>query len=135
MKLSRFQELLCAICVVFLVWMFISLVSWHPREQGYRRDQLQISYFGYSLKTYESTYGSYPDGGPAVILKKLSGDNPQNIKFLNVPSNSVSSAGEFLDPWGTPYSITLTNGVFIVSAGKDKKFGSKDDLVFDSLKR
>ena len=48
---------------------------------------------------------------------------------------SINQAGEFLDPWGTPYAInfTSTNSFVISSAGKNKVFGDADDIVFNSI--
>jgi hypothetical protein len=136
MKNSYFARLLCAIgLVLFVVWMVIYVFlppSSGPIIERVRRDQLEISALGGAIETYKGTYDVYPEGDGAMIFKRLSGDNPQKIKFMNAPLSSIGRAG-FLDSWGTPYSITVTNGVVIASAGKDKIFGSKDDLVFNSL--
>jgi len=46
----------------------------------------------------------------------------------------INAVGEIVDIWQTPYRITLagpTNFVFR-SAGPNKKFGDKDDIVFNS---
>lgn len=51
--------------------------------------------------------------------------------FLNISPRSTNNAGQFVDPWGTPYDIVFesTNRVTIKSAGKDKVFSDKDDVV------
>ena len=48
---------------------------------------------------------------------------------------STNVAGELVDIWQTPYQIELVGRTnFVVrSAGKDKKFGTKDDIVFNSV--
>jgi len=80
-------------------------------------------------------YGAYPIGDGITIFRKLfSGDNPRKICFINVNTNSINAAGEFADPWGMPYKINFlsTNNFVIASAGKDKIFGNKDDIIFNS---
>ena len=87
------------------------------------------------IENYQNEFGSYPTGDSMQILKKLLGDNPQKIKFLRPENMSLNQAGEFLDPWGTPYVISFssTNSFVISSAGKDKIFGDTDDIIFNSV--
>jgi hypothetical protein len=75
------------------------------------------------IVNYKYEFGSYPIGDYAQVLKKLFGDDPQKIEFLRV------------DPWGTPYAINFlsTNSFIISSAGKDKKFGDTDDIIYNSV--
>jgi hypothetical protein len=44
----------------------------------------------------------------------------------------IDPKGHFLDAWGTSYRITFIGpkAVEIRSAGPDKQFGTKDDVVF-----
>jgi type II secretory pathway pseudopilin PulG len=87
------------------------------------------------IKNYKNEIGSYPTGDSAQILKKLFGDNPKQIEFIRPKNMSVNQAGELLDPWGTPYAISFssTNSFVISSAGKDKIFGDKDDIIFNTV--
>jgi hypothetical protein len=93
-----------------------------------REIQAEIGYYKYD-------FGSYPTGDCAQVLRELFGNNPQKIEFLSPQNMSVNQAGELLDPWGTPYIINFpsTNGFVISSAGKNKVFGDKDDIIFDSI--
>jgi hypothetical protein len=58
----------------------------------------------------------------------------QMTKLWRIPANQTNAQGQILDLWGIPYQIGINAGTnFIIhSAGPDKKFGSKDDIVFDS---
>lgn len=40
-----------------------------------------------------------------------------------------------VDAWGTLYAINFlsTNSFVVSSAGKDKKFGDADDIIFNSV--
>ena len=56
--------------------------------------------------------------------------------LIRVTEGWTNSAGELRDWWDTPYRIEIavqTNFV-IRSAGRDRKFGDKNDIVFDSSK-
>jgi hypothetical protein len=57
------------------------------------------------------------------------------VEFIRPKNMSVNQAGELLDPWGTPYAISFssTNSFVISSAGKDKIFGDKDAIIFNSV--
>ena len=64
-------------------------------------------------------------------LSGASGDNPEKLVFLRVPTSSVSTNGEYLDDWAMPYEIRIiaTNRVRIRSAGANRIFGDADDLT------
>ena len=87
------------------------------------------------IKNYQYEFGSYPTGDCAQVFKKLFGDNSKKIEFLRPQNTFTNQAGEFLDPWGTPFAINFlsTNSFVISSAGKDKIFGTKDDIIFNSV--
>ena len=84
-----------------------------------------------AIEQYEATYAAYPIGEPAFVLKKLVGDNPNKIVFLNISPKSTNSAGRYVDPWGTPYEFMFdsTNRVTLRSPGKNKVLGDEDDVI------
>jgi len=92
-----------------------------------------------ALKAYLTTYGNLPVGDAESVERILSGEdlsgkNPQKIRFLNF-KRSDEHPNEMVDPWGILYEIKFevqTNFV-IRSAGQDGKFGSKDDIIFNSI--
>lgn len=55
------------------------------------------------------------------------GKFPENLDEL-IESGYLSSSEQLLDPWGTKYTSKIANGKFyLISAGKDKIYGTKDD--------
>ncbi|MEO8205324.1 MAG: hypothetical protein ABI615_04030 [Chthoniobacterales bacterium] len=66
----------------------------------------------------------------AEIMKVLLGDNPRKITFLDVGEYRKGKGGLrngiFLDPWGNPYRIDLSDPMHpkVSSLGKDKKGGT-----------
>ena len=52
----------------------------------------------------------------------------QYIKFLEEVNQ-----GSLYDSWGSLFKFSISNNItFIRSAGKDKKFNTGDDIVFDN---
>lgn len=70
-----------------------------------------------------------------MLWKQLSGDNPQRIVFALIKADFINTNGDFLDPWHMPYYVSFpnTNTFIITSGGKDKNFGTKDDIIFNSV--
>jgi hypothetical protein len=90
-----------------------------------------------ATEQYQAKYGSYPPGGRREFIRSLLGDNSDKIAFVELNRSRFNPAGEFLDPWGTPYEIQIIPGTNLAvrSAGKNKKFGDKDDQVSDTRRR
>ena len=91
-----------------------------------------------ALRQYEIEFGAFPIGDRIQVLKLLRGENPREIIFFHVAPERVNSKGEFMDGWGTPYDIQIlsSNSVSVRSAGSNKIFGDKDDIVIEErLKR
>jgi hypothetical protein len=83
-----------------------------------------------AITNYANTYGSLPQGKVAAIFASLNGENSNKIVFLSLGATRVNTAGEFVDPWRTPFRILITNQnvVVISSAGQNRSFGDGDDL-------
>jgi hypothetical protein len=86
-----------------------------------------------SLDIYRQMLGRYPTGENASVVRML-GKIKETQMFLLTP-NSTNRNGEIVDPWKQAYKFNFdgTNSYTISSAGYDKKFGTKDAIVFNSL--
>jgi len=73
------------------------------------------------------------------LLHLLEPDEKRNLELdtsRRICKIITNAEGELLDGWAMPYRIEIifqTNCV-IRSAGKNRTFGDKDDIIFDSLK-
>lgn len=92
-----------------------------------------------ALKAYSNSYGVLPVGDTESVERILAGENlqgknPQKTAFLNFIRHS-EHPNEMIDPWGTPYQIefSLQTNFVISSAGRNQKFGDKDDIIFNSV--
>jgi len=88
-----------------------------------------------SMEIYREKFGSYPVGDNASIVRMLAGDNSEKLAFLYLGVHSTNTAGQYVDPWQTPYQIMFdTNGdPVILSAGVNRVFGDKDDIIVNRI--
>lgn len=71
-----------------------------------------------------------PVGGNRNVFEALLG-HPDGPNFLSEDLVvGVNWRGEVVDPWGTPYRFEFIKDkrLDVVSAGPDRKFGTKDDV-------
>ncbi len=77
---------------------------------------------------YYSDKNTWPEGdNGAVIAAMLAFDSDDPI--LPVEDLRLSSEGAAIDPWGTPYSMSVSEeeGLKVHSAGPDRIWGTDDD--------
>ena len=71
------------------------------------------------------------------VPEKVVGDGKsQNLDQLKIIERHLASKSEYetIDPWGSRYQVLIEeNKVFLISAGPDRRFHTRDDLV-DSIK-
>jgi Type II secretion system (T2SS), protein G len=87
-----------------------------------------------ALRAYHAEYGKYPPGDGRAVVAALMEENPRRILFLGLGAKAINSAGEPLDAWKTPLRFVRASDDVppqITSAGRDKIFGTKDDMVAD----
>lgn len=79
---------------------------------------------------YRSEFGVFPTGTVTDICHALSGTNSMNLKFIEIDPALMTTNGVMTDPWQTPFSVSFPDGTSVVvrSAGKDKMFGTQDDI-------
>lgn len=122
-----------------LILLFIGLAfpGHGPLNAGRKAIALTMTnQFDVACQMYKTEYGCYPSTSENyrlyIILNggKLEKDNSRGIQFMSFNKREISPNGEILDPWQTPYRIVFDDkGVLVTSAGKDKLFGTKDDIT------
>jgi hypothetical protein len=81
---------------------------------------------------FASRFGANPVGTNPEITKALTGDNPKQTTFIRPEDGlRINTAGELIDPWGTPFFFHQLSGkeMEIHSAGPDRVMWTDDDLV------
>lgn len=86
------------------------------------RARIDCNQLGLALKAHALEYGALPQGAPAQVLGVICDDNPRKIPFFEPRLDQLSRSGEYLDPWGSPYRIVISqkNGPRVYSIGKDR---------------
>ena len=88
-----------------------------------------ISNLSSALKAFRMEYGYWPQttswaemstmlnaninpftGLGAAVGSWASNNNPKAVQFMEFKTNLVSAAGEFIDPWGSPYIVMTDHG-------------------------
>jgi len=87
-----------------------------------------------AIAQYNVVFKKYPSSDNAGLARNLTGDNPQQLRLINLSESSTNKDGQMVDIWSTPYKFTFnsTNSFIITSAGENRTFGDADDVVFNS---
>ena len=69
-----------------------------------------------------------------IAALDLDQDGDQAIQFLEAKPAEINQAGEFIDPWGSPYEIQVGDTVLIYSCGPNRidDRGGNDDITHDA---
>jgi hypothetical protein len=78
-----------------------------------------------------------PDGTLAEIAsllrgKSVRGQNAKRLDYVEAEVGEVNAAGEFVDPWGTPYQMRFEKGmprVFSCGPNRQDENGTGDDIT------
>ena len=84
------------------------------------------------FRQYQLRFHENPVGDNAEITRILSGENPNQVVFLQPDDGmKVNARGELVDNWGTPYFFhqLSRSEMEIRSAGPDNRMWTSDDLV------
>lgn len=111
-----------------LAFGFLCLVGCPSSGSKLQRVDADFNAIGSSIETYRRNTCSYPtteQGIEALVSRPFAVPIPEKWERIatRVPE----------DPWETPYRYRLLSGsgkraFEVISAGKDKKFGTNDDL-------
>jgi hypothetical protein len=123
------------ILAVLIAAVFLPSPFDRPAEPPVSAVDMEMKNFVLAMQSYHSQFGGYPSGENEKILQALLGDNPRQTGFLALAARNSNSSGQFVDPWGTPFHITVDSNVTICSAGPNKVFGDKDDIAHTDQSR
>jgi hypothetical protein len=123
----------CCLLVIAL-YLFTPLFSVAQRSKA-DTTRLEEAELANAISRYAEEFQKFPTNDNAGLTKTLTGDNPQQLLFLNLVASSTNQDGRLVDLWSTPYKFTFvsTNRFTITSAGDNRMFGDTDDIVFDSI--
>lgn len=93
------------------------------------RASRDMSWIETSAFAYYSNKHTWPEGDNAAVISALLAFDT-DIPIHLVTDLRLSSEGTAIDPWGTPYSMSVSEkeGLKVHSAGPDRILGTDDDL-------
>lgn len=119
--------------VLVAIYLFAPFFSGSARGSASttRTEEAQLAN---AIAQYAVVFHNYPTNDNAGLTKNLTGDNPQQLRLINLSESSTNKDGQMVDIWSTPYKFTFnsTNSFIITSAGENRTFGDTDDIVFNS---
>jgi len=134
MKLkSIFATILICLIVAVLILAALPFLMYN-KDAPLPKARIDIAAIVNAIKSFQGDYGFIPSGENSNIVRILTGDNPKKIVYLNFRRLEENPSVMF-DPWKTPYQFEFFQGTnFIIrSAGRNKIFGTMDDVVFNSV--
>jgi len=165
---ARLFLFLTASAGAFLLTLVAAFVVFYLTERNQKNHHARgdVNAIATAANSFYAEYARFPAtnqfiAGNAVLVDELTASkaavlNERRRVFLETETSSGDdAAGDFLDPWGTPYRVFLDNGAepdklgydgkvdcpfgssfdsFVtrcvaISAGKNKIFGDDDDIM------
>ena len=106
----------------------------HVSKHSQARHDVQV--IALALDGFVLENGSYPRGTRGEICRLLRGEsingqNPKKLDYVEALPSEMNRAGEFLDPWGEPYRISVDPNVRVYSCGPNRldEQGDGDDIA------
>jgi type II secretory pathway pseudopilin PulG len=106
----------------------------HVSKHSQARHDVQVIALALDGFTFEN--GDYPKGTRGEICRLLRGEsingqNPKKLDYVEALPSEMNSTGEFLDPWGEPYRISVDPKVRVYSCGPNRndEQGDGDDIA------
>ena len=141
-RLKRHRHTLCmtkimklAVLIAILVGVIMALwtvIQIPPHGTGpHTKVRTELNGLVSACRQFEAVYSAMPSGSVAEVFQILAGRNDKRIPFVEYSHERMSTNGVPLDLWGTEYRIDFpeATGVVARSAGKDKTWGTSDDMM------
>ncbi|MCM8785931.1 MAG: type II secretion system protein GspG [Candidatus Omnitrophica bacterium] len=135
------MEVLISICIISFIASASLPVLHRARSKAViAKTKAIINTIEAALSIYETDFGDYPHNqgnGSQILLKLLQGpveSDRWNGPYIRFKKEDIDEEGNILDAWKNPiiykYPQTDYDNVpfSIISAGPDRKFGTKDDI-------
>lgn len=108
------------------------VLNCRPQSRGISWAHALFSQIRFACDAFYQEYGALPSSSENYILTDiLGGNNPRKIVFMEYSPRLLNNNKEMIDAWGTPIRVVFLpdQKFFMVSAGKDKIFNTKDDVT------
>jgi type II secretory pathway pseudopilin PulG len=99
------------------------LVLVRARKVSQARHDVQV--IALALDGFARENGDYPKGTPGEICRMLRGEsvngqNPKKLDYIEAQPHELNGLGEFVDPWGEPYRMSVIPPAHVYSCGPNR---------------
>ncbi|MGB9677107.1 MAG: type II secretion system protein GspG [Candidatus Ratteibacteria bacterium] len=135
------MEILVSICIILFIAAISLPVLHRARNKAViAKTKAIINTIEAALSIYETDFGDYPESegnGSKIIVELLQGpieSERWHGPYVRFKKDEIDKEGNILDAWKMPiiykYPQTDYNNIpfLLLSAGPDRKFGTKDDI-------
>jgi type II secretory pathway pseudopilin PulG len=105
----------------------------HISKHSQARHDVQV--IALALDGFAFENGDFPKGTRGEICRLLRGEsingqNPRKLDYVEALPTEMNGSGEFLDPWGEPYRISVDPKTRVYSCGPNRidEHGDGDDV-------
>jgi hypothetical protein len=117
--------------------VLVALAFLLPPQLRVRKARKDVQVLDLALNGFILENKQVPDGTLAEIAallrgKSVRGQNTKRLDYVEADVSEVNAAGEFVDPWGTPYQMRFEKGIpRVFSCGPNRKDdnGTGDDIT------
>jgi type II secretory pathway pseudopilin PulG len=106
----------------------------HFSKHSKARHDVQV--IALALDGFAMENGDFPKGTRSEICRLLRGEsingqNPKELDYVEALPTEMNGTGEFLDPWGEPYRMSVYPKTRVYSCGPNRidEQGDGDDIV------
>jgi hypothetical protein len=106
----------------------------HFSKHSQARHDVQV--IALALDGFAFENGDFPKGTRGEICRLLRGEsidgqNPRKLDYVEALPTEMNGTGEFLDPWGEPYRISVDPRTRVYSCGPNRvdEHGDGDDIA------
>ena len=132
---GRGRLVFAAVAVLVVLGYFLSLLGSNAspaRPPLFQQQYLKPAVI--ALRAYSGDMHALPSGDTRTVLRALTGENAQGVRYLDPPGEGLSAEGDWLDPWGHPIRIFISGkSILIRSAGPNGTFDDGDDEKRDDI--
>jgi type II secretory pathway pseudopilin PulG len=106
------------------------------RASKFSQAKHDVQAIALALDVFARENGGYPVGTPAEICRMLRGEtvngqNPKKLDYIEAEPQEMDGIGEFVDPWGDPYRMSVDQTARVYSFGPNHvdERGDGDDIA------
>jgi hypothetical protein len=110
------------------------LVLFHADKVSQARHDVRV--IALALDGFARENGDYPRGTSGEVCRMLRGEtingqNPKRLDYVEARPYEVNGLGEFVDPWGNPYRMSVDGATHVYSCGPNRidEHGDGDDIA------